>query len=147
MPLLKKPGLWIEEEVRKKVERSREDEQSVGFVTTYNPRLANISKILKENWKLMIESDGRLAEAFPKPPMVCFKRPPNIKDLLCWAKLSPKRNFSTRPKKPGFRRCSKDSCRMCPYTGLDPGQVKESITFGLSGEVIPIKRVIRLSDG
>ena len=41
-----------------------------------------------------------------------------------------------------LRICIEDSCRMCPYTGLDQGQVKEPITFAHSGEVIPIKRVL-----
>ena len=86
-------------------------------------------------------SDGRLKGAFPKPPMLCFKKPPNIKDILCRAKLPPKRT-SMRTKKPGLRRCSKPSCRMCPYTGLQPGQTRESITIEHSGEQIEIKTPI-----
>ena len=71
--------------------------------------------------------------------MVCFKRPPNLKDLLCRAKLPPKRTYSTRIKKPGARRCNKPSCRMCPFMDLERGEVRESITIAHSGETIPIK--------
>ena len=90
----------------------------------------------------MVESDGRLKGAFPKPPMVCFKRPPNLKDILCRAKLPPKRSRTVRSKKPGQRRCNKPSCRMCPFTGLQPGQVRESVTISHSGEKIEIKSSI-----
>ena len=33
-------------------------------------------------------------------------------------------------------------CRMCPYSGLQPSQVRESITFAHSGEQIKIKSPI-----
>ena len=41
------------------------------FITTYDPRLPSISKILIQNWKVMIESDKRLRKAFPKPRLQC----------------------------------------------------------------------------
>ena len=94
----------------------------------------------------MLESDGRLKEAFPKPPMICFKRPPNIKDILCRAKLPPKRSHNVRVQKPGYRRCKKGSCRLCPYSKLNPGEVRESISIAHSGTVIPIKSVIDCQD-
>ena len=93
-------------EALKKVEKSKEENSRVRFFTTFDPRLPNIGKILRENHKVMLESDGRLKGAFPKPPMLCFKKPPNIKDILCRAKLPPKRT-SMRTKKPGLRRCTK----------------------------------------
>ena len=132
-------------EALKKVEKSVEENERVRFITTYDPRLPNIGKILKENHKVMLESDGRLKGAFPKPPMVCFKRPPNIKDILCRAKLPPKRS-NMRTKKPGMRRCTKPFCRMCPYTGLQPDQLREFISFAHSGERIDIKSPIDCQD-
>ena len=94
----------------------------------------------------MIESDQRLLKAFPKPPMLCYKRPPNNKDLLCRSKLPTKRReSSSRRMKPGFRRCKSGknrNCRLCPFMGLAPGEIREKVTFKHSGEVIPIKSVI-----
>ena len=88
--------------------------------------------------------DRTQKQVIPKPPMLCYKRPPNIKDLLCRAKLPPKRReASSRRRKPGFRRCGKkNNCRLCPFTGLAPGEIKESVNFKHSGEVIPIKSVM-----
>ena len=47
-----------------------------------------------------------------------------------------------RVQKPGYRRCNKPFCRMCPYTGLQPGQVRDKISFAHSGEKIDIKSPI-----
>ena len=88
----------------------------------------------------MIDTDSRLKSVFSKPPKVCFKRPPNIKDMICRAKLPPKRSYRTRVKKPGYRRCDKPTCRLCPYSGLEPSQVRESTSF--FEETVAISSVI-----
>ena len=88
----------------------------------------------------MVESDKRLLKAFPKPPMVVYRRPANLKDTLCRAKLPIKKNARMlRRRKSGFRRCDKPKCRLCPFTQLNPGQVREKVTFKHTGESIPIK--------
>jgi len=73
--------------------------------------------------------------------MLAYKRPPNIRDLLVRAKLPPERKrMMARRRKVGFRRCQKKNrCRLCPYTGLAPGEVAEVVKITHSGEVIPIK--------
>ena len=43
-------------EALKKVEKSREENDRVRFVTTYNSRLSEIGRILKENHKVMVET-------------------------------------------------------------------------------------------
>ena len=44
---------------------------------------------------------------FPKPPMVAFRQPPNIKALLCKAKLPSKRRFKPKRVIPGMKQCKK----------------------------------------
>ena len=61
---------------------------------------------------------------------------PNLKDILCRAKLPPKRSHIVRTQAKGQRIYKKPSCRKCPYTGLQPGQIRESITISHSGEKI-----------
>ena len=80
------------DEALKKVVREEEGTNRVKFITTYDPRLPQISQILTQNWKVMVESDKRLLKAFPKPPMIVYKRPANLKDTLCRAKLPIKKN-------------------------------------------------------
>ena len=102
----------------KKVEKRNDENDRVRFITTFDPRLPDLRRILKENHKIMVESDGQLKGAFPKPPMICYKGPLNLKYILCRAKLPPKRSRTVRSKKPGQRRCNKPSSRMCPFTAL-----------------------------
>ena len=76
--------------------------------------------------------------------MLAYKRPPNIRDLLVRAKLPPERKrMMARRRKVGFRRCQKKNrCRLCPYTGLAPGEVVGEVKITHSGEVIPIKSLL-----
>ena len=64
------------DEALKKVVRVGDGERRPKFITTFDPRLPQLSKILTQNWKVMVEDDKRMLKVFPKPPMVCFKRPP-----------------------------------------------------------------------
>ena len=91
-------------ETLKKVEKCRDEENRVRFIVKYDPRLPDLGKILKENHKVILESDQRLKEAFPKPPMLCFRWPANIKDLVCHNKLPPKKSHTTRSSKLGYGR-------------------------------------------
>ena len=95
----------------------------------------------------MVETDQRLAPVFPEPPMLVYKRPPNIKNLLIRAKLPTQRkNRTLRERKVGFRRCTKrNNCRLCPYTGLAPGEIVGKVVVQHSGEEIPIKSAIAVS--
>ena len=57
--------------------------------------------------------DPHLKEAFPLPPMVAYRRPPNLKEKLVRAKVPP--SYS-RPRRqpPGMKKCRYD-CLTCPY--------------------------------
>ena len=61
--------------------------------------------------------DPKLAETFPKPPLVAYRRPPNLRDKLIRAKL-PKPS-ATRPKRSnrGMKKCFKfgKGCPVCPF--------------------------------
>ena len=72
----------------------------------------------------MVE-DPHLKEAFPLPPMVAYRRPPNLKEKLVRAKIPP---ATTRPKRKtlGMKKCRFD-CLTCPY--VQPGRtVKATAT-------------------
>ncbi len=49
---------------------------------------------------------------FPKPPMVAYKQPPNLKSMLCRAKLL--QNKHPKRKLVGMKPCNKP-CNVCPY--------------------------------
>ena len=102
------------------------------FAVTFNPRLPSISGIIVKHWRT-ITKDKKMLEMFPKPPMVAFKQPPNLKNMLCKAKLSVYRGRKQRVI-PGIHSCTK--CPMCihidPIKEYKSNQTKEK--FKLKGE-------------
>jgi hypothetical protein len=97
----------------KKVEKKSQTRTVLSL--QYDPRLPNISIILKNFWKAMTKNP-RLKEIFPSPPMITWTRSKNLKDHLIKAKL-PKENVNRRSerKKFGFKHCKKD-CTMCKFS-------------------------------
>ena len=82
------------------------------FVINYDPRLPSIPAIVKRHCTTMIQ-DPRLAEVFPLPPLVAYKRPPNIRDKLIRAKVPPMPSSRPRREVKGMRKCLK--CATCPF--------------------------------
>ena len=112
-------------------------EDRVKAIFKFDKRLPDISGIMKRNYEVMVGDDKRLKNVFGAPPMVCYSRGRNNRELLCRAKLPVSRGtMVTRQasSEDGFRRCGK-GCSMCPYTRA--GLVK-TITISSTGEQHPI---------
>ena len=109
------------EEALKKVERKPTDR--VTCAVTYNPKLPSLSGIIKKHWKTMT-LDPKLSKIFHAPPMVSFKQPPNLKNVLCRAKLPTKQN--PKRKIVGMKKCN-NPCNTCPYV-LTSNTAKSSQT-------------------
>ena len=95
------------------------------FVTTYHPALPPITKILKNAWKVMVDSDNHLKNVFPKPPMVAYKQPNNssLRQILIKSKL-PQREKRIIP---GLKKCNRPNCNACPF-------IKEGSTITSSND-------------
>ena len=102
---------------RVNVDKSKNQRRPV-FSIEYHPALPPLSSALKKHWRVMVD-DPHLKEAFPLPPMVAYRRPPNLKETLIRAKVPPV-NFRPRRKTPGMKRCPYD-CNTCPY--VQPGRI------------------------
>ena len=103
-------ALQIErQDALKKVAKKENDRVILSI--KYHPKLPSVSKILVKHWKTMTR-DLELKDTFPKPPMVAYKQPPNLKSVLCRAKLPNGKN--TKRRILGMKRCLKP-CEMCPY--------------------------------
>ena len=117
-------------ETLKKVQRK--PTERVTCSVTFNPKLPSVSGILKKHWKTMT-LDPKMSKIFPTPPMVAFKQPPNLKNVLCRAKLpttqKPKRVIS------GMKKCN-NPCNTCPYVlpsnKIQSSQTKEMVTLKAS---------------
>ena len=84
------------------------------FVVPYDPRLPPLTSITKKHWRSMRNQDPYLAEVFPEPPLIAYKRQKNIKDYMIRAKVAPQ--TSGRPKRlvTGMKNCGKQ-CAACPF--------------------------------
>ena len=63
----------------------------VPFITTYNPALPNIHKVLRQEQPILYSTE-RLHEIIIETPVVAYRCSPNLLDLLVRAKL---KNLST----------------------------------------------------
>ena len=57
--------------------------------------------------------DPHLAEAFPLPPLVAYRRPKNVRDKLIRSKVPPLPPARPKREIPGMTKCSR--CPICPY--------------------------------
>ena len=91
-------------EALKKVVRNNTSRRPV-FPITYDPRLPSISGIIKKHWRSWrtMTQDPYLAEVYPIPPLIAYKRPPNIKDKLIRAKIPPKVPSKPKQDLPGIK--------------------------------------------
>jgi hypothetical protein len=98
--------------------------ERVVLAVTYNPELPSISSIVKKHWITMTK-DTKMLQTYPKPPMIAYKQPPNLKQMLCRAKLPAER---TRQKRQliGVKPCN-TPCSICPYVNLSK-EIESSVT-------------------
>ena len=107
----------IDESIQKASGRRREDclqptikkkEDRVPLVITYNPNNPPLNKITKELLPILHSSD-RMKKAVPTPPIIAYKRPKNLIDLLVRADISPPHR-----EEPGNQPCGRSRCKTCP---------------------------------
>ena len=95
-----------------------EKDGRVVFPTTFNPHLPNIKEILKKHFTYMTNRNEDLKESFPLPPMIAFRQPPNLKQLICKSKLHDVQNKTkrgTRSDGIGWKKCG-NGYPICPFT-------------------------------
>jgi len=104
------------EEVMEKVERE-EEERPIILSIPFDRRLPDVSSILQQHYKLLVERSPEVREWMGRAPMVAYQRPPNLRDLLVRAQLPPvdRRRGAGRGPHRGFRRCGKTNCLCCIY--------------------------------
>ena len=83
------------------------------YVATYDPRLPNVQSIVQKHWRSMTSVDPYLAQVFPEPPLMAFKRQRNLKDFLVRAKVQANKKYTNRQTF-GMKKCKKQ-CVACPF--------------------------------
>ena len=95
-----------------KIVKKKKNERTI-FVITYNPALPSVSAILQKHWRVMTH-DPYLKKVFPEPPMVAFRRPKNLRDILIKAKVPTPKEKPRRQLK-GMKACNQVRCETCPF--------------------------------
>ena len=80
----------------------------IPLVVTYHPDLKNISNVLRKHWNL-IENDPILKKLFPEPPIMAYRRPNSLKDIIVNARV--KMNSPSKPG--GYNPCNRSNCKCC----------------------------------
>lgn len=93
--------------------KKKKNERTI-FVLTYNPALPSVSGILQRHWRVM-SKDPYLKKVFPNPPMVAFRRPKNLRDILIKAKVPPTPKNKPRRQINGMKACNLKRCETCPF--------------------------------
>ena len=83
----------------------------VTFPITYNPNLRNLSYTLHDKFKNILLRDPINKNIYKEPPMLAFRRPPNLRGLITRASITLPHDNSTL----GFYDCSSPSCKMHEY--------------------------------
>ena len=78
------------------------------LVVTYHPNLTTLARIVKKHLPIL-HTSSRLKQAVPNPPLVAFRRPNNLRDLLVRAKL----NTPAPPTNTGNNMCGHARCKCC----------------------------------
>ena len=79
----------------------------------YDPRLPSAVNIFGKHYRTMVNSDPRLKEVFPSPPLIAYRRPPNIRDKLIRSKMPTPGTRRPKRKLNGMKKCL--NCNNCPY--------------------------------
>ena len=110
--------------------QDKHDTDRVPFPVTYHPMLPNLHEILCRHHNLLTSSQ-KLSAVFQEPPLVSYRRPKNLRDLLVHAELKQPSNVS---KGPGTLPCGGRGCKTCP--SLIPNNSK--ITSHSTGQTWPV---------
>ena len=82
----------------------------VPLVTTFHPNLPNLRRITKSFFPLL-HTSSRLKQAIPETPIVAYRRPKNLRDLLVSAQLKPTEFAPAH----GSAACGGSRCLTCQH--------------------------------
>ena len=112
------PEQLLDTEIHRAINVSREDsllcgnrgraEKRIPLVVTYHPSMNFLARTTRQH-QITLRSSERLIAIFNLQPIIAFRRPKNVKDLLVHASLTSRLNET-----PGNFRCGTTRCKTCP---------------------------------
>ena len=69
----------------------------IPLVITYHHKLKPISTIIHQNYTKMIKDNPAMKDVFPEPPVVSFRRPSNLSNILVRANHVVRKTYEVKP--------------------------------------------------
>ena len=76
--------------------------------------MPSVPNLLAKHWRSMVSQNQYLKECFKKPPMIAFRKQPNLRNLFIKSKITPPPDPYPRRERKGMKSCGK-MCTACPY--------------------------------
>ena len=95
----------------------------ITFPITYHPNLHNLNNTLHDKYNNILLLDPNNLSIFKEPPMLAYRRPPNLRNFLTRSTL-PNCNATNETK--GFHLCNNPKCDIHKYINVDPQFVSTS---------------------
>ena len=89
--------------------KTRTESNRVPLVTTYHPVLKDLNNILRKNLPILHKNE-KMAKVFKEPPMVSFRRPRNLKDMVVRTRLDNPLPLAS------FKTCHDNRCLLCKHS-------------------------------
>ena len=83
--------------------------QVIPLVVGFHPDLPHLTCILHQ-YQRVVDTSPQLKKALSRPPLVAYRRPPNLKDLLVWDAFSQTKETYTENS-----HCRQPSCKACAH--------------------------------
>ena len=96
----------------------------VPLVLNFHPALSEVGNIIDSLWSELQGSEN-LRCIFSEKPMVAFRRPRNLSDILVRAKLTRNRSIKVN----GMRKCGKKRCQVCNYVKVCESFEQDGCTY------------------
>ena len=98
-------------EVLKRKSHNQETTDRIPLVTTFHPNLPPLRNILHDNQHILHTSD-RLQQAAPNAPILSYRRPRNLRDIIVRAEV-PSLTDNSSPIQHGTSKCTSNRCIVC----------------------------------
>lgn len=93
--------------------KEKNKQSRVPCVLSFHPSLKNVSNIIREHWKV-VENNTKLSKMFPNPPVMAFRKPNSLKNLLVRAEISHPVTTTGECRSCGDKRCK--TCKQLQHT-------------------------------
>lgn len=87
--------------------RTRQQNTRTTFPITFHPNLRNLPHTLMDKYKNVLLRDPTNKQTFKEPPMLAYKRPPNLRNLITRASITPRQDTHIA----GFYDCANSKCK------------------------------------